>query len=157
MIRIAITAVLLATIATAQTLPPIVHEIESRDQQTQALEDISLQQGANASYRVRVKTDGRQWSLVGLSAEMDIRSSATSTNRLTLPSVTTVTNATPHYFQFALTPAQTGDAASNWLYSVKVTAGNVRRFVEVALLRISISADKPASDHCRPSVLTRTR
>jgi hypothetical protein len=136
----AITALLLTALtAGAQTPPPIKYEVESIHQQEQELPPQAFVQGAGAVLRYSISTDGRWWPLAGLGARWDAKSSGTSTQSLQAVA-SVVTNVTPHYFQIALTPAQTGSSVSNWLYRLIVTSGGTDYPIGVGRLDIAASA-----------------
>jgi hypothetical protein len=139
--RIATLTALLLTAMTAgaQTIPPIVYDIESDFQQTQALPDQSFVQGAGVALRYRLKSQGRWLSLAGLGARWDARALSTSTQALQ-QAASVVTNVTPHYFQMLLTPAQTGSAVTNWTHSLIVTSGGTEYPIGVGRLDIAASA-----------------
>jgi hypothetical protein len=141
MTRIATLTALLLTAMTAgaQTIPPIVYDIESDFQQTQALPDQSFVQGAGVALRYRLKSQGRWLSLAGLGARWDARALSTSTQALQ-QAASVVTNVTPHYFQMLLTPAQTGSAVTNWTHSLIVTSGGTEYPIGVGRLDIAASA-----------------
>ena len=116
----AMLAMITALTVNAQTIPPIVYDIEADFQQTQALPDQSFIQGAGVALRYRLKSQGRWLSLAGLGARWDARALSTSTQALQR-AATVVTNVSPHYFQVLLTSEQTGTAVTNWTHSLIVT------------------------------------
>jgi hypothetical protein len=119
-----LTIAALAISATAQSLPPIVTDIEANFQQVQELPDQSFVQGAGVPLRYRLQSNGKWLSLTGLGARWDARATGTSTQALQAVA-TVVTSTTPHYFSILLDSGETGTAVTNWVYSLIVTLGGV--------------------------------
>jgi hypothetical protein len=135
----ALLTIIAALTAGAQTIPPIVYDIEADFQQTQALPDQSFVQGAGVALRYRLKSQGRWLSLGGLGARWDARALSTSTQALQ-QAATVVTNVTPNYFQVLLTSAQTGSAVTNWTHSLIVTLAGTDYPIGAGELDIAASA-----------------
>ena len=108
-----IAALLTAATVSFAAVPPIIYEVESKEQQEQELDAQNFVQGAGVSLQYKIKTNGRWWNLAGLGARWDAKETETSTNKYSA-TATVVTNTTPHYFQITLDSTQTGSAVTNW-------------------------------------------
>jgi hypothetical protein len=132
------------TIAHAQTIPPIVYDIEANFQQTQELPDQEFVQGAGVVLRYRLRSAGRWLDLGGLGARWDARAAATNTSAYQA-TATVVTNTTPNYFQITLNSDQTGSAVADWVYSLIITFAGTDYAMGQGRLDIAASAWTGAS------------
>jgi len=132
-------ACFLSAASALAAVPPVIYDVEANFQQTQELDDQDFVQGGGVVMRYRLKSMGRWYSLAGLGARWDARSSSTSTQALQV-TASVVTSTTPDYFQITLDSGETGSAVTNWAYSFIVTDGGIDYAIGTGTLNIAESS-----------------
>ena len=101
--------------------PPKYVNADVNYQQTQELETLYIQQGANMQLRVRPKINGDWMALTGLTARWEAR--ATATNASAYQATSNLTDDDEHFIQMELDNTQTGTAVTGWRYSIIIIDG----------------------------------
>ena len=134
------TLIIAASIAAAPLMaapPPKYIDVDANFQQSQELEDLSIQQGGSMRLRLRHKVDGSWPTLTGNTARWEARQQMTNTSAYTATSNLTSNEA--HFIQFDLNNVQTGTSLTNWFYSIILVDGGEDYPIGVGTLNIIAS------------------
>jgi hypothetical protein len=125
--RNAILAAIIAAFATGAVAgpPPKYLDVDVNFQQLQKLPTLNAQQGASMLLVVRPKLAGGWLSLTNMTATWQARATMTSTNYYGSASTDTggYTSNAVHQIAIPLDDGDTGDALTNWTYSVALVFG----------------------------------